>query len=179
MSTTAKVYRAVNAGGSTYKYMRLEATSAYLDVKHYESWNATTHVGTNLAAGVTTYCQMTLLASFDASVTYKVTNLLDSWAKTRRYDNIGSLADYRDSPIEKFRNEGLRGQLIRDTTWFQLTNYLGGILTGVIPIPMSWAEIEAVLPPINWGLYRDWETDRKSTRLNSSHSAKSRMPSSA
>ena len=30
-----------------------------------------------------------------------------------------------------------------------------------------------------WTLYRDWETDRKSTRLNSSHSAKSRMPSSA
>ena len=30
----------------------------------------------------------------------------------------------------------------------------------------------------DWG-YRDWETDRKSTRLNSSHSAKSRMPSSA
>ena len=29
------------------------------------------------------------------------------------------------------------------------------------------------------GVYRDWETDRKSTRLNSSHSAKSRMPSSA
>ena len=27
--------------------------------------------------------------------------------------------------------------------------------------------------------YREWETDRKSTRLNSSHSAKSRMPSSA
>ena len=27
--------------------------------------------------------------------------------------------------------------------------------------------------------YRDWETDRKSTRLNSNHSAKSRMPSSA
>ena len=27
--------------------------------------------------------------------------------------------------------------------------------------------------------YRDWETVRKSTRLNSSHSAKSRMPSSA
>ena len=30
-----------------------------------------------------------------------------------------------------------------------------------------------------WANYRDWETDRKSTRLNSSHSAKSRMPSSA
>ena len=33
--------------------------------------------------------------------------------------------------------------------------------------------------PIHDRTYRDWETDRKSTRLNSSHSAKSRMPSSA
>ena len=29
------------------------------------------------------------------------------------------------------------------------------------------------------GEYRDWETDRKSTRLNSSHLKLSRMPSSA
>ena len=29
------------------------------------------------------------------------------------------------------------------------------------------------------GPYRDWETDRKSTRLNSSHEIPSRMPSSA
>ena len=35
----------------------------------------------------------------------------------------------------------------------------------------------AVISPT--GTYRDWETDRNSTRLNSSHSAKSRMPSSA
>ena len=33
--------------------------------------------------------------------------------------------------------------------------------------------------PDDSNAYRDWETDRKSTRLNSSHSAKSRMPSSA
>ena len=32
---------------------------------------------------------------------------------------------------------------------------------------------------ITSNLYRDWETDRKSTRLNSSHSGESRMPSSA
>ena len=30
-----------------------------------------------------------------------------------------------------------------------------------------------------WAIYRDWETDRKSTRLNSSHSRAARMPSSA
>ena len=44
---------------------------------------------------------------------------------------------------------------------------------------------DATLSNYNWDdlnklrEYRDWETDRKSTRLNSSHSAKSRMPSSA
>ena len=32
---------------------------------------------------------------------------------------------------------------------------------------------------VSGGTYRDWETDRKSTRLNSSHSGESRMPSSA
>ena len=31
----------------------------------------------------------------------------------------------------------------------------------------------------NKNRYRDWETDRKSTRLNSSHEIPSRMPSSA
>ena len=34
------------------------------------------------------------------------------------------------------------------------------------------------IPPLNRS-YRDWETDRKSTRLNSSHLKLSRMPSSA
>ena len=36
-----------------------------------------------------------------------------------------------------------------------------------------------ILEGVGTAIYRDWETDRKSTRLNSSHSAKSRMPSSA
>ena len=38
---------------------------------------------------------------------------------------------------------------------------------------------DGVVMEIDCDEYRDWETDRKSTRLNSSHSAKSRMPSSA
>ena len=45
------------------------------------------------------------------------------------------------------------------------------IAPAAVPIPGITLPIAA--------LYRDWETDRKSTRLNSSHSAKSRMPSSA
>ena len=36
-----------------------------------------------------------------------------------------------------------------------------------------------ILTKLRKTTYRDWETDRKSTRLNSSHSGESRMPSSA
>ena len=42
--------------------------------------------------------------------------------------------------------------------------------------------IEYLVEYYGWeelGNYRDWETDRKSTRLNSSHEIPSRMPSSA
>ena len=54
--------------------------------------------------------------------------------------------------------------------------------------PLAWSQLVSwpililwiFQPLISIGIvYRDWETDRKSTRLNSSHSAKSRMPSSA
>ena len=38
---------------------------------------------------------------------------------------------------------------------------------------------KAQLKDLGQEVYRDWETDRKSTRLNSSHSGESRMPSSA
>ena len=47
----------------------------------------------------------------------------------------------------------------------------GGIASMFVPKPNPEEEVAKA--------YRDWETDRKSTRLNSSHSGESRMPSSA
>ena len=41
---------------------------------------------------------------------------------------------------------------------------------------IDWVES---LKNVDETYYRDWETDRKSTRLNSSHRSLSRMPSSA
>ena len=43
--------------------------------------------------------------------------------------------------------------------------------------PFKLDYVWAMLCLLGW--YRDWETDRKSTRLNSSHLKLSRMPSSA
>ena len=41
------------------------------------------------------------------------------------------------------------------------------------------SQVELMLTRKLGDWYRDWETDRKSTRLNSSHITRSRMPSSA
>ena len=50
---------------------------------------------------------------------------------------------------------------------------------GVCTIEEAIEDIRQGKMVILVGEYRDWETDRKSTRLNSSHITRSRMPSSA
>ena len=54
---------------------------------------------------------------------------------------------------------------------------VGGIHEGVDVVTIAVDVLQRVL--IELLVYRDWETDRKSTRLNSSHITRSRMPSSA
>ena len=48
---------------------------------------------------------------------------------------------------------------------------------GMMPSAPTTNPVEVALQ--QQAVYRDWETDRKSTRLNSSHRSLSRMPSSA
>ena len=57
-----------------------------------------------------------------------------------------------------------------------VTNWISGVNN---PTGKRLVQLAQALKTTSSWLYRDWETDRKSTRLNSSHSAKSRMPSSA
>ena len=63
-----------------------------------------------------------------------------------------------------------------------LVNYQAQIANTTVPntlIAMYVVYDKKPELPFNWFAYRDWETDRKSTRLNSSHEIPSRMPSSA
>ena len=54
---------------------------------------------------------------------------------------------------------------------------------GMVPLSNIYAEVlgaaKILVRSSSMVIYRDWETDRKSTRLNSSHRSLSRMPSSA
>lgn len=53
-ASTAPVLRSLNADGVSYKYAYLMSAPPNLLVTTYESWNATTHVGTNQAAASST-----------------------------------------------------------------------------------------------------------------------------
>ena len=76
-------------------------------------------------------------------------------------------------------------EISADMIKLRYANYPKDYFLGVLPASQYGSV--AVLPSTPVGVssstsvawYRDWETDRKSTRLNSSHRSLSRMPSSA
>ena len=83
---------------------------------------------------------------------------------------------------EKYAGNSKRGTIVitnQDHKWtsFGLSPVDLNIINSMGLSKAAIAEVYGV--PTVMLSYRDWETDRKSTRLNSSHSAKSRMPSSA
>ena len=64
-------------------------------------------------------------------------------------------------------------------TIFRAVDQTTGVLDKIIAKTQGLSNVVNRLNSRVTGWYRDWETDRKSTRLNSSHSRASRMPSSA
>ena len=66
-----------------------------------------------------------------------------------------------------------------DVVYLGYPNWWGTFPMGVFTFLESYNFSEKTIIPFCTLSYRDWETDRKSTRLNSSHITRSRMPSSA
>ena len=94
----------------------------------------------------------------------------------------------KDVHVRKYLVYENDGQLYYDKDYLYLANaqdLLACYLYGNLSIVIDEAYCEVVyfsqtkLGVFHDFTYRDWETDRKSTRLNSSHEIPSRMPSSA
>ena len=75
---------------------------------------------------------------------------------------------------EKYLEETIQSVINQTYDNFEYIIIDGGSTDGTIDIIKKYEDKIAY-----WADYRDWETDRKSTRLNSSHITRSRMPSSA
>ena len=91
---------------------------------------------------------------------------------TTENEEIYTLERYLQLKSEGFQFEGqsyLFWEYMRILTDIRKYNQNVKFLLENVEMGNKWERIR----------YRDWETDRKSTRLNSSHSGESRMPSSA
>ena len=73
-------------------------------------------------------------------------------------------------PAEELTRVSLSNQQKTNEMLTVVVKDVGGLDSKIAVLSTKLEEREA---------YRDWETDRKSTRLNSSHLKLSRMPSSA
>lgn len=80
----------------------------------------------------------------------KTQSLMDAFAQTRGYDNMGSLCNYSTSGVPVYQVESARGIYLRDLTWTNLNNYINEVSTGVQPVPTSWSMIEVFLPAYTW-----------------------------
>ena len=75
---------------------------------------------------------------------------LDVFAQTRKYDSITALCSYSNSSFEKFKTEAARGVYLRDLFWQTFVTFFEKVVTGVLPVPRSTAEIDAILPDLTW-----------------------------
>ena len=92
-----------------------------------------------------------LLKTYDSDI-------FNNWVKTDWIDGAGGITEITSIDIRRrIRRQSINGRIKSSAKSLQHVKQNCG----------------------EWGPYRDWETDRKSTRLNSSHRSLSRMPSSA
>lgn len=78
---------------------------------------------------------------------------LNDFAATRRYNDIYTASNYKDSHIEKYATEGQYCYKMLAETYNKceelLAEYMPDVLAGKRPIP-TWEEIEAQLPVLQW-----------------------------
>jgi hypothetical protein len=75
---------------------------------------------------------------------------LDSFAKTRNYDNILSACTYAADLNPKFATEGQYCVDARGATWTKLLGMLAEVEAGTRPMPSGYADVEGELPVLAW-----------------------------
>ncbi|MBE0438294.1 MAG: hypothetical protein IBX57_00810 [Gammaproteobacteria bacterium] len=85
-----------------------------------------------------------------AKIKSKAQESLDSFARTKGYDNIVSVCSYANSTIPSYAQEGARAVELRDLTWSTLHQYLTDVEAGVKALPTTEDEIMALLPAYTW-----------------------------
>lgn len=83
-------------------------------------------------------------------VVFNTQKRLDDFAKTRNYDGILSAASYAVSSHPPFADEGRYCADARDATWGALYTIMSEVQAGTRPMPSGYAEVEPLLPVLEW-----------------------------
>lgn len=75
---------------------------------------------------------------------------LDTFARTRNYDDIKSASDYAGCSVPKFSVEGTYCRDARAETWAKLYEMLAEVQAGTRPMPAGFADVEPELPALVW-----------------------------
>lgn len=84
------------------------------------------------------------------NVTAQVQLRLDTFARTRFYDNMLSACTYANSSVPRLKAEGQYCVDARDATWEMLFGILNEVVAGTREMPRSYAELESELPVLVW-----------------------------
>lgn len=94
--------------------------------------------------------QQAFVAELQADIVAQTQNRLDAFARTRNYDSILSACTYATSTVPKFQGEGQCAVNARDTTWATLYTIMAEVEAGTRPMPTGFADIEPLLPALEW-----------------------------
>lgn len=129
-----------------------EIAPVLTDKNHWEQqWEVVDRYSTQAEADAAVAADALIKAqALQNSIVEATQKRLDSFAKTRNYDNILSACTYAASTVPKFQTEGQYCVNARDQTWSTLYSILAEVQAGTRPMPTSYADIEPLLPVLEW-----------------------------
>lgn len=80
----------------------------------------------------------------------KTQQRLDTFARSRNYENILSACTYANSTVPKFKAEGQYCVGARDATWAKLYEIFAEVDAGTRPAPAKFEDVEKELPVLAW-----------------------------
>jgi hypothetical protein len=80
----------------------------------------------------------------------KIQNRLDTFSKTRDYENIADACSYSTSNVPQYKLEGEYCVVIRDDTWLKFYEIIAEIDNGTRPLTTTYGDIEKELPALEW-----------------------------
>lgn len=103
-----------------------------------------------LDADVVTANQAAAAQRLQESIVKATQERLDTFARTRNYDDIKSASDYAGCSVPKFDTEGTYCRNARAQTWAKLYDMLAEVQAGTRPVPDNFSDIEPELPVLAW-----------------------------